>query len=365
MPGAGGNTGHPGAQGATGPLGPGGVAGAQGLLGPTGAAGVPGAGGNTGHPGAQGAIGFQGPPGSVGAQGLIGPPGAGGVTGDAGAGGAPGVQGAQGAQGPAGATGSQGTRGNDSVFGGPGPQGAQGGQGFQGANGTSDVSGPSGAPGGRGPQGAQGDAGPTGISFTCYQATNTVGFNSTDVCTGSYGTSTYWYQSSADSFLGTKFRAEANCTSNNNDFAGLFSYMGYPYFQFYTVNSTNGTATYAGDCPTSPPYYSDVNLKTKIETISDALEKILKIESVEYDWNKNLSKSHYEFFEKNKRLHAIGLIAQNVRLYFPEVVSINSEGYYRIQYTKLNSVLVEAIKSQQVFIEDIKEQINELENKLS
>jgi hypothetical protein len=91
----------------------------------------------------------------------------------------------------------------------------------------------------------------------------------------------------------------------------------------------------------------------------------MKLEAVEYDWNTNLNKSQYEYFENNKRLHAIGLIAQNVRLYFPEVVSINGEGYYYIDYNKLNSVLVEAIKSQQVFIEDIKEQINELENKLS
>ena len=91
----------------------------------------------------------------------------------------------------------------------------------------------------------------------------------------------------------------------------------------------------------------------------------MKLEAVEYDWNTNLNKTQYEYFEKNKRLHAIGLIAQNVRVYFPEVVSINGEGYYYIDYSKLNGVLVEAIKSQQVFIEDIKEKINELENKLS
>jgi hypothetical protein len=91
----------------------------------------------------------------------------------------------------------------------------------------------------------------------------------------------------------------------------------------------------------------------------------MMLEAAEYDWNTNLNKSEYAYFEKHQRLHAIGLIAQNVRLYFPEVVSINGEGYYYIDYNKLNSVLVEAIKSQQVFIEDIKEQINELENKLS
>jgi hypothetical protein len=135
----------------------------------------------------------------------------------------------------------------------------------------------------------------------------------------------------------------------------------YEASECYDICDTCGTASLYQSCGN----YSDLNLKRKIETIYDALEKIMKLEAVEYDWNTNLNKTQYEYFEKNKRLHAIGLIAQNVRLYFPEVVSINGEGYYYIDYNKLNSVLVEAIKSQQVFIEDIKEQINELENKLS
>jgi hypothetical protein len=37
-------------------------------------------------------------------------------------------------------------------------------------------------------------------------------------------------------------------------------------------------------------------------------------------------------------------------------------GYYEINYGTLNSILVEAIKEQQVFIEDINTQIVELEN---
>jgi hypothetical protein len=124
---------------------------------------------------------------------------------------------------------------------------------------------------------------------------------------------------------------------------------------------TCGACSYENFCSA---YYSDIILKTKIETIYDALEKIMKLEAVEYDWNTNLNKTQYDYFEKNKRLHAIGLIAQNVRLYFPEVVSINGEGYYYIEYSKLNGAVVEAIKTQQENIEDIKKQINELENKL-
>jgi hypothetical protein len=87
----------------------------------------------------------------------------------------------------------------------------------------------------------------------CYQITNADGFSSTDVCTN-YSTFTYWYRDGTSDITGKKFRAEANCTSNTNDFASLFSYVGYPYSQFYTVNGTTGEGTYAGNCPTSPPY---------------------------------------------------------------------------------------------------------------
>jgi hypothetical protein len=156
------------------------------------------------------------------------------------------------------------------------------------------------------------------------------------------------------------YRTNSNCLASSCDWSCNWS-RAYEASECYDICNFCGNATLTSSCGN----YSDLNLKRKIETIYDALEKIMKLEAVEYDWNINLNKSQYEYFEKNKRLHAIGLIAQNVRLYFPEVVSINGEGYYYIDYNKLNSVLVEAIKSQQVFIEEIEEQINELENKLA
>ncbi len=57
--------------------------------------------------------------------------------------------------------------------------------------------------------------------------------------------------------------------------------------------------------------------------------------------------------------------AQEVQKYIPEVVKVNiATGYYEISYGSLNSILVEAIKEQQVFIEDINIQIGELENSI-
>ena len=114
-----------------------------------------------------------------------------------------------------------------------------------------------------------------------------------------------------------------------------------------------------------PCYGSDIRLKKGIETLKDSLETLMKLEVVEYDWNENLSNTEYNYFKKNNNLHTIGLIAQNVRQYYPEVVELGGNGYYRINYAKLNSVLVEAIKEQQLFIEDIDKELEYIESKLN
>ena len=65
-----------------------------------------------------------------------------------------------------------------------------------------------------------------------------------------------------------------------------------------------------------------------------------------------------------KKVHSVGLIAQNVKEFYPTVVKVGQNGYYYIEYVKLNAVLVEAIKEQQVFIDDISEILSDLENKV-
>jgi len=111
-------------------------------------------------------------------------------------------------------------------------------------------------------------------------------------------------------------------------------------------------------------FCSDKRLKQGVETIPAPLKAILNFDVVEFDWNKNLNSADYIYFEKKNKLHSIGLIAQNIRQYYPEVVTVGGAGYYRVNYPKLNAVLVEGIKEQQVFIEDIEQQLIELENKL-
>jgi len=104
-------------------------------------------------------------------------------------------------------------------------------------------------------------------------------------------------------------------------------------------------------------------LKSNISTLEDSLNKILQLDTVEFDWNDKLRDGKYRDVHGLKKLHSIGLIAQNVKDFYPTVVKVNHEGYYYVEYVKLNAVLVEGIKEQQVFIDDIENQIKELENK--
>ena len=107
---------------------------------------------------------------------------------------------------------------------------------------------------------------------------------------------------------------------------------------------------------------SDARLKNNIKTIEDALSKIMKLNPVEFDWLELAP--HYDNYKELGQLHSIGFIAQEVRAIIPEVVDLQDNGYYSIDYPKLNALLVEGIKEQQVFIEELEKLIQDLENSL-
>ncbi len=84
-------------------------------------------------------------------------------------------------------------------------------------------------------------------------------------------------------------------------------------------------------------YSSDRRLKTDIEPIGDALDKILKIHGVRYRWRSPSSE-----FENQKQ---IGVLAQDVEQVFPEaVVRSPQEGWLRVNYPALIGPIVEAIR---------------------
>lgn len=105
---------------------------------------------------------------------------------------------------------------------------------------------------------------------------------------------------------------------------------------------------------------SDARLKTNIENIPNALEKVLSLNGVTYNWNEKTP----EDFSKDKT--EVGLLAQEVEAVLPEIihnapfdrddadVSISGEDYKTLQYERVVPLLVEAIKELKAEINSLK-----------
>jgi len=93
---------------------------------------------------------------------------------------------------------------------------------------------------------------------------------------------------------------------------------------------------------------SDRRWKKDIHTLSHVLSKVLEMRGVSYRWKTD--EFPQKQFEKDVQ---IGLIAQEVEQYFPELVETDSEGYKSVEYSKLVAVLIEAIKEQQQEIDTL------------
>ena len=114
---------------------------------------------------------------------------------------------------------------------------------------------------------------------------------------------------------------------------------------------------------------SDKRLKENRKPISNAVEKVLKLKGITYDWIDNISE--VTGTEWNHTEKQAGLIAQDVQKVLPEAVSIapfdkDGEGksvsgkdYLTIDYARVVPLLVNAIKEQQVQIEELKKDIKE------
>ena len=92
---------------------------------------------------------------------------------------------------------------------------------------------------------------------------------------------------------------------------------------------------------------SDERLKDNITPLSNALDKINQIGGYEFDWNSNSSHSG----------HDVGVIAQEIEKVLPEVVANRDTGYKAVRYEKIVALLIQAIKEQQLQIDQLKSKI--------
>ena len=89
--------------------------------------------------------------------------------------------------------------------------------------------------------------------------------------------------------------------------------------------------------------YSDVTLKKNVKQLDGAIEKVMSMRGVSYEM-KSDTKGRAE----------VGFIAQEMKQLVPEVVYGDGDGNYGIDYGKITSVLVEAVKAQQAQIDELK-----------
>ena len=94
-------------------------------------------------------------------------------------------------------------------------------------------------------------------------------------------------------------------------------------------------------------YSSDERLKDNITPIVGALDKINQIGGYEFDWNNNSEHSG----------HDVGVIAQEIEKVLPELVVDRDNGYKAVRYEKIVALLIEAIKQQQLQIDELKSKI--------
>jgi hypothetical protein len=101
-----------------------------------------------------------------------------------------------------------------------------------------------------------------------------------------------------------------------------------------TVNAPNFNTT------------SDATLKTNVETLTGSLNAVKSLRGVSFDWIEGGASE-------------VGVIAQEVEAVIPQLVSISEKGIKSVKYGNMVAVLIEAIKEQQVQINELKVKLGE------
>jgi hypothetical protein len=92
---------------------------------------------------------------------------------------------------------------------------------------------------------------------------------------------------------------------------------------------------------------SDSRLKDNKSILTDALNKVSKLNGYEFDW------IPMQGIHENEG-HDIGVIAQEVEKIIPEIVTTRENGYMAVKYEKMVPLLIEAIKELSAQVEELR-----------
>ena len=143
--------------------------------------------------------------------------------------------------------------------------------------------------------------------------------------------------------------------------------------QTWQYTFSNGQFSSPGDIVA---YSSDRRLKTNIKNIDNALDKVLKLNGVYFNWADDINDKG--FYGANPGEIAVGVIAQEVEVVLPELVapapfdqhhdtetgealgSKSGQDYKTVKYEKLTALLIEAVKELSAKVDLPQEEIDRL-----
>jgi hypothetical protein len=142
-------------------------------------------------------------------------------------------------------------------------------------------------------------------------------------------------------------------------------------FAWYGATTQVGVLTGTGNLSVTgevTAYSSDARLKTDVQPIADALDKVQSINGVTFGWDLNKA-AELGFAPHNGR--DVGVIAQEVQAVLPEAVrpapfdwdnveqaSRSGENYLTVQYEKLTALLIEAVKQLKSEVDELRKRID-------
>lgn len=165
-------------------------------------------------------------------------------------------------------------------------------------------------------------------------------------------------------FLG--YQAGSNETGSNKLVINATGGMPLVYGDFATKQLGVGTTTLGtytlsvnGDAfATGLWLSSDRRFKQNERRIEGALEKINQVNGIKYQF-KNSQTTRERNFSKGDQL---GLIAQDLKKVFPELVKEDGDGYLAVNYQGVIPVLIEAIKDLSGEVEQLKTRLSEVKS---
>ena len=242
----------------------------------------------------------------------------------------------QGVQGIQGSTGIQGLTGTIGVQGILGVQGIQGLQGIQGTQAA---------------QGIQGIQGPNLITISYFSTVlgnaNTLNFTTGTTATVSGGAVTIQASGGGSGGISSPYNgtlimsSSTQATSTSTGTLVVYGGVGIGGNLY-----VGGSAYVTGDVTS----YSDISLKENVYTIGNALSKLLNLRGVTYN-------------KIGESLKSIGVIAQEIEKILPEVVRVDDQTNLKsVAYGNIVGLLIEAVKEQQIQIDELRGIINGIQN---